>query len=193
MMQSTFNVYPCPMKSPLHPHISLVAKEIEPHLNAYECPESQGVWIPLQSYFNWLQKHAATIKPLPADYVPDVIEDDTQEVLFCPESGCILARYKVGRGFDFHVDRSPLTGGVWLNQGEWDALKSMELHDDLHLIFTAHYQQRVRSESFEYNLLKSFQDRIGEEDFPKVAEFRNWLLDHPKKRDIQAFLLDRKL
>ena len=103
-------------------------REIEPGLEVYECPRSGGLWIPLQSYLAWKEQHpAGTAGPTETTGVP-VPNDSRQRALICPESGRLLLRYRVGHGLQFHIDRSPATGGVWLDKGEWEALKSKGLH-----------------------------------------------------------------
>ena len=79
---------------------------------------------------------------------PVLQDDSSQRALICPESGRLLLRYRVGHGLRFHIDRSPATGGVWLDKGEWEALKSKGLHVSLHLIFTAAYQRQIRSAEY---------------------------------------------
>jgi hypothetical protein len=101
----------------------------------------------------------------------------------------LLLRYRVGHGLQFHIDRSPATGGVWLGKGEWEALKSKGLHVSLHLIFTAAYQRQVRTAEYAENLTETFRDRIGAADFTKVAEFGAWLAQHPRSRDICCYLM----
>jgi Zn-finger nucleic acid-binding protein len=164
-------------------------REIEPGLTAYECPKSGGFWIPLQSYSAWQESHPFQNAPSAIPTAP-VQDDSARRALICPESGRLLLRYRVGHGLQFHVDRSPATGGVWLDKGEWEALKSKGLHGSLHLIFTAAYQRQVRSGEYDENLKETFRDRIGAADFAKVAEFARWLASHPKRRDICCYLLD---
>jgi Zn-finger nucleic acid-binding protein len=96
----------------------------------------------------------------------------------------------VGHGLQFHIDRSPATGGVWLDKGEWEALKSKGLHVALNLIFTAAYQRQIRSEEYVQTLTETFRERIGAVDFSKVTEFGAWLAQHPRRRDICCYLLD---
>lgn len=175
------------MQSPENLHVQLEPKEIEPGLNAYVCPESGGVWIPLQSYFAWREHQ--TEKPVleKQSYALMPADDSKRRALICPESGKMLLRYKVGHGLNFHVDRSPATGGVWLDKGEWEALKSKNLHTQLHLIFTASYQKQIRSEEYEQSLKSHFEERFGP-DFRRVEEFKDWLLSYPRRRDIIAYL-----
>jgi len=165
-------------------------REIEPGLEVYECPKSGGLWIPLQSYLAWQARHPQ-VMAVPSESGAPVLQDDSkQRALICPESGRLLLRYRVGHGLPFHLDRSPATGGVWLDKGEWEALKSRGLHVTLHLIFTAAYQRQVRSSEHVARLTETFRDRIGAADFSKVAEFGAWVAHHPKGRDICCYLLD---
>lgn len=176
------------MKSPAAPDTSLARIELEPGLEAFRCPVSGGTWIPLQSYENWKQGYRSGSHPLPPGYVPDTADDSQQPALLCPESGCLLVRFRVGRGLNFHIERSPRTGGVWLGAGEWDALKSKGLDRELHLIFSHPYQQQIVRELRDEQLRKQFAHRIGEPDFQRVADFVDWLSQHPKQRDIVAYL-----
>src|SRR5258708_476799 len=108
------------MQSPIAPDIRLESTELETGLHAYRCPKSGGYWIPLQSYLDWREVHSQ-VRPLPDGYEPEVADDTSRPALLCPESGCLLVRFHVGHGLKFQIDRSPKTGGVWLDAGEWDA------------------------------------------------------------------------
>ena len=178
------------MHSPVHPDTVMELREIEPGLSAYECPKSGGFWIPLQSYLAWKERQPPAAGATPVGSAPAVQDDSRQRALICPESGRLLLRYRVGHGLRFHVDRSPTTGGVWLDKGEWEALKSKGLHVALHLIFTAAYQRQIRSEEYVEKMTETFRQRIGVADFAKVAEFGAWLAQHPRRRDICCYLLD---
>jgi hypothetical protein len=102
-------------------------QELEPGLHVYKCSTSGGLWIPLQSYLSWKERQAQGTTH--ETHNPQFLQDDsTRRALICPESGRLLLRYRVGHGFQFHIDRSPVTGGVWLDKGEWEALKSRGLH-----------------------------------------------------------------
>ena len=176
------------MDSPAYPDTPLMHKELEPGLSVYECPSSGGVWIPLQSFLDWRERRGEQAVSLPKGYAPVFADDSGNPALICPESGRLLIRYRVGHGLGFHVDRSPATGGVWLDRGEWDALKSHGLHRELHLVFTASYQRRIRSASYNDRLEQTFAARIGAPDLERVLQFKDWLLAHPRRRDIWCYL-----
>jgi Zn-finger nucleic acid-binding protein len=180
------------MKSPVNSSVALVEGEIEPGLKAYICPESGGIWIPLQSYVNWREQHREEPTPAPHEYNLEIGDDSKRRAYICPESGRVLLRYKVGHGLNFHVDRSPVSGGVWLDKGEWEALKSKGLHTQMHLIFTASYQRQVRTAEYDQTIEDNFKNRIGAEQFEKVAAFRDWLATQPKRREIISYLLSQE-
>jgi Zn-finger nucleic acid-binding protein len=179
------------MQSPVYSDTTMLLREIEPGLAAYECPKSGGFWIPLQSYTAWQEKNPSPrADPSANTNAPVALDDSARRALVCPESGRLLLRYRVGHGLPFHIERSPATGGVWLDKGEWEALKSKGFHTSLHLIFTAAYQRQVRSAEYDQSLKETFRDRIGAADFARVTEFGTWLANHPKRRDICCYLMD---
>jgi Zn-finger nucleic acid-binding protein len=139
---------------------------------------------------NWQAGDVARATPLPVGYAPTLADDSGRRALLCPESGRILLRYRVGHNLSFHIERSPVTGGVWLDKGEWEALKSVGLHSQMHLIFTAHYQARIRSEDLDHLLEKTFRERIGADDFLKIQEIRRWINHHEKKRELLCYLME---
>lgn len=180
------------MKSPVNPSVTLQEGEIEPGLNVFICPESGGIWIPLQSYVNWREQHREEAAPAPQQYTPETSDDSKRPAYICPESGRVLLRYKVGHGLNFHIDRSPVSGGVWLDKGEWEALKSKGLHTQMHLIFTASYQRQVRTAEYDQAIEENFKQRVGVEQFEKVIAFKEWLATQPKRREILSYLLNQE-
>lgn len=100
-----------------------------------------------------------------------------------------MQRFKVGHGFAFAIDRS-IAGGVWLDSGEWEALKARNFHDEIHLVFTAPWQKHVRDENAEdayHNMLKS---ALGDELFVRLAALKAELADHPQRNTAFAFLTE---
>jgi hypothetical protein len=57
------------------------------------------------------------------------------------------------------------------------------------LIPTAGYQHKVREEEHAQALVQTFRERVGERDFARAAEFKEWLAPHPKRNCIFSYLL----
>ena len=148
-------------------------QEIEPGLTVFACPKSGGFWIPLQPFLDWKEKTSGS-RPAAARLLRAgrAGRRGWERATICPESGRLLSRYQVGHGLAFHIEHSPVTGGVWLDKGEWEALKSKGLHFTMNLIFTDSYQPaKVRSSEYAQELKETFRNRIGAADFDKVSEF----------------------
>jgi Zn-finger nucleic acid-binding protein len=177
------------MRSPLHSDKEMVELELEPGLRVFECPASKGIWIPLDAYLTW-QQNGGKANPLPHDQPVASIDDSGRRALLCPESGRLLLRYRVSHDLPFQIDRSPFTGGAWLDKGEWDVLKSRSLHNQMHLIFTSQYQAKLRAAEFAKVLEDTFRKRIGAADFHKVQDICQWIGSHPQRRDILCYLND---
>ncbi|MGJ8724751.1 MAG: hypothetical protein ACSHYB_09360 [Roseibacillus sp.] len=175
------------MKSPTSPKTALVKSDLEPNLIAYHCPESGGHYIPAASYWRWLGKNPSRLPQLPvsSDVLPN--EEEPAGIRPCPETQAPMLRYQVGHGFTFTIDRSP-TGGIWLDKGEWEALRSHNFHDELHLIFTLPWQRSVRQEASAQAVIDNLKNRIGEDSLTKVLEFKTWLEAEDEESAILAFL-----
>lgn len=180
------------MKSPIHPHIDLEEYELEPGLNVWRCPSSLGYWMPSPSYWHWhSQQDADALKKIsqtPHPHHAPIPQNGDRKALLCPESHCILLRYRVSGELGFYVDRSPATGGIWLDAGEWEALKDHGMHATLHMIFSNSYQRRVMLEEAENALDEQFFGELSTQDRECVQEMLTWLKPHPLNRRILAWL-----
>ncbi len=132
------------MRSPVDPTSRMIQSEIEPGLVAYTCPKSGGVWIDHKHYWDWLLKQPGFPKPTPAISdmpVPD--NDPHNRPLISPDSGRLMIKYRVGHALNFRIDHDSISGGFWLDKGEYDLLRQRNLHDELHLICSPEYQQHL--------------------------------------------------
>ncbi len=177
------------MQSPLGSHKGLERVELESGLIAFRCPETGGHWIPAENYWRWHGTQPATEVEHEGveakDNTPVSEFDDT--VKLCPESGTVMMRYRVGHGKPFRVDRSR-TGGIWLDGGEWEALKAGNLHHSIHRIFTAPWQQAVRHQALDETLHAQLRERLGAELFARLMALRKELAAHPHREAALALL-----
>lgn len=175
------------MKSPASPSSTLARVELERDLCAFECPETKGHYLPAESYWRWLSKNPNRLPQLPSEEQESPLEESPETVRLCPESGLPMQRYRVGHGFKFAIDRSP-TGGIWLDSGEWAALRERNFHDELHLMFTLPWQRKARLEEQEEQLNQLLMERVGKEAFQRAVDFKNWLKSEPEATSLLAFV-----
>jgi len=178
------------MDCPICKMRTLSQSEIESNLNALECSNCQGRWIQSYQYWKWRDGLGKDVPDeLPAQGPELEVEDSTGAKL-CPECGHILIRHPVGHGISFWLDRCGNCGGVWFDHNEWETLKGRNLHDDIHLIFSAIWQKQVRKEDHEKAMKDFYENKFGPADFAKVKEIKTWIDNHPLKSELQAFLIE---
>lgn len=165
---------------------------LEEGLTAYQCQQSQGVYIPLEQYWNWIAKQPERLEHLPkptseTDEVSATVVAEESEVKLCPETDTIMLRFKMGNGFDFYVDRSR-TGGVWLDAGEWEALRERQFHDEIHLVFTEPWQRKAREEAIKQNTQERLEERFESELLGEMDAIKAKLRNHPYRAYALAYL-----
>lgn len=175
------------MKSPIGERRELVATTLEEGLKAHRCPESGGIYIRLQNYWEWKQGKAATTDGEAADENASPVSEYDEAVKICPETGTLMTRYRVGHGLPFRVDRS-ITGGVWLDAGEWEALHTAGIDRNLHLVFTAPWQKAVISAEQEALYNDRLRKRLGDDFYQQLAALREKIRSHPNSAEAFAYL-----
>jgi Zn-finger nucleic acid-binding protein len=152
------------------------------------CDECGGQWIKSFQYWKWLRAHAQNLPEKPAEEGAQLPISDSTEAKLCPECGHILSRNRVGHGVDFWIDRCASCGGFWFDKNEWDILKSRNLHDDVHFIFSTAWQHAIIEEERRAASERRFEDLIGEEDTARVRAFKEWVSTHRERSKIMAYL-----
>lgn len=176
------------MRCPLCDRASLSRKELEEYLAVKECNKCGGYWISADVYWKWLKKHGRTFPEKPFSEVINTLED-SQKAKICPDCGHILIKYRVGHGISFYLDHCNNCNGVWFDKNEWETLKSRNLHDDIHSIFTTPWQEKVRKEESSKRLEKIYAEKFGD-DYAEIKKIKKWLDEHPRKSTILAYFND---
>ncbi len=162
---------------------------LESGLRAYHCQRSGGYYITSADYMQWLQQQPARLPHLPKEGEPTAANPDPSPALICPETGTLMTRAKVGHGFGFSIDRS-ITGGVWLEKGEWEALKERNFHDEIHLIFTAPWQKHIRDERARKAYENTLETALGNLLLDRLTAVRDELAEHPHRNLAIAYLTE---
>ena len=156
-------------------------------LTVKECNKCGGEFIPSYQYYTWIQVEQ---KPLPALKVETPVQSphDSAPGKICPECGGIMTRHKIGRGLEFHVDRCGQCAGIWLDQGEWELLKEKDFHDKIHYIFSSVWKGELREQEIVLDKEEATRARLGEENYQKVKDFKDWYDTQTEKSLIMAYL-----
>ena len=158
-------------------------------LQAFQCADSGGHYIPAVCYMNWLAKQEARLPHLPESSTPHETVVEPSGARICPETGTLMTRYKVGHGFAFSIDRS-ITGGIWLEGGEWESLRERNFHDEINLVFTAPWQKQVRDEQAQATYEERLESALGADLVARLRALRTELADHPNRSLALAYFND---
>jgi Zn-finger nucleic acid-binding protein len=167
---------------------SLKPSFIDGVFRAHTCSHCKGDWILIENYVAWKEKNPNYEF---ADNVSFAIEDaeETKKALICPMSGQLMQKIKLSANNDHRLDYSVSVGGIWLDNGEWELLKSEGLAGSLNRVVTRQWQNQIRQDSAKQTFTELYQERFGSETYLKIKEVREWLDNQPKKSDLRNYLL----
>ncbi|MGH1541085.1 MAG: zf-TFIIB domain-containing protein [Arenicella sp.] len=158
--------------------------QLQPGLPALTCINCHGYSVNLLTYRHWIEQQPK-IERTPTS---TVTVDDSSKALICNKCSKIMHKYNISIDHDNKVDLCTTCDEVWLDQGEWQLLLELELHDKLTDIITTPWQSDMR----EQEALKRYKEKhvelLGEEDFARLEAFKTWLQEHPKEFEIMNYL-----
>ncbi|MEZ5307691.1 MAG: zf-TFIIB domain-containing protein [Pyrinomonadaceae bacterium] len=177
------------MKCPVCLKTELEARELEPDLFAAVCSDCNGKWISFASYEKWLEGLDGPLPNIDAEPASLTIPE-FELARLCPECRRILVKYHVGKEVAFQIDRCGSCAGVWLDDNEWETLRSRNLHDDLNRVFTDHWQAEVARDETRKSLEQIYLKKFGDADYERIREFKDWVDAHEKKNEIISYVRD---
>ena len=153
---------------------------------ATECPSCDAHWITNFDYWRW---HGQLNLELPEKEADCEFEfADPVAAKSCPDCNVFMAKYRVGHGTFFYLDRCGTCGGTWFDGNEWHSLKSRNLHDEIHKIFGQPWQIAVREEQKKRVIEERMKTLLGEEKYSEANAFRSWLSHDKHREEILQYL-----
>src|SRR6185437_6632571 len=110
--------------------------------SSHRCGQCGGQWVESKRYWAWIESPDRKQPPAPSTDAQFTVVDSIKAKI-CPECGHLLTRAKVGHGVNFHIDRCSHCGGIWFDALEWESLRAMGLHDDVHFVFSKTWQAEL--------------------------------------------------
>ena len=176
------------MKCPKCKTPDLRAARIDNDLPAAGCTTCSGALVSLLYYRDWAERY----QRMPASLALDksVVEEtsDTVTALVCPKCARLMTKYKVSGCVSNRLDVCTGCDEAWLDKGEWELLKALELADKMPLIFTDQWQRNIRKQVAEDNRRNILRKTIGDTALVEVEEFHKWVNENPYKGDILVYL-----
>lgn len=164
----------------------LKIKNPEKDLSVLECQKCFGYWLSAPNYWQWKEKQEAVLPEVEGESTIDA--EDSTSVKVCPECMKIMPKYRIGHGSVNKIERCNTCAGIWFDKNEWELLVSKNLHDEIHKIFSQPWQDKVIKEEAEKRYESLVKQKIGEELFTNVKEFKALITEHREKSIILAYL-----
>lgn len=163
----------------------LKATKLEAGLSAMGCGRCQGAFVSLLYYRDWAEREEPVAEVAELSAEPSA---ETQAALTCPKCGKLMTKYRVSGCKNNRLDLCSSCDEAWLDGGEWEMLKSLELSHQMPMVFTEEWQRKIRQEELEANREARLAKVVGEEDLEKAKAMRAWLKAHPNKAEILFFV-----
>lgn len=183
----------CPVCTPRQ---ALVRAFAEGSPAAHRCGNCGGRWVRNADYTAWMKSGepgSGSAGESAGAARPGGAPDNEPRMRRCPDCQYVLARLRVGQGIDFTIDHCRNCAGTWFDASEWDVLRERGLHDDLLHVLTDEWQQSIRDEERRARLDAAFRARVGDDDYARLLEVKEWLDAHPRRPELLAFLQARPL
>lgn len=168
-------------------NIQLEPQELERGLIVAGCPNCQGKLISLINYRFWLDRYAD--KTTASEIVDAAEVKESESVHACPKCSRLMLKYQVGPDSHHKLDLCPSCDEAWLDKGEWQLLKYLDLHGKLPKIFTDAWQRNIRKQRQEHSINERYQKLLGEDVFERARDFKEWLYEQSQVEDIKQYLI----
>jgi len=175
------------MHCPKCKNTHLKPTKLDDSLPVMGCPSCDGSLLSLLYYRDWAER--VTLEVNDAEYSSEIVQDaDSKTALNCPKCARLMTKYSVTGAMNNRIDLCSGCDEAWLDGGEWQLLKSLELANKLPNVFTEQWQRKVRLEQTELNRIERLKKVVGEQDAERAIAARQWLSNNPNKAVIVQFL-----
>lgn len=154
-------------------------------LLAHGCAACSGALVSLLYYRDWAERSPQEPQ---ASEVAVSEAGDSQQALTCPKCSKLMGKYQISGTRANRLDLCGSCDEAWLDGGEWELLKALELSQRMPAIFTEAWQRRVRQQASEEARRQRFTRLVGEEAINRADEVRAWLNDHPQRRELLFYI-----
>lgn len=165
--------------------------KLEQGLPVMGCEQCQGALVSLLYYRDWAERQlldGIDDTEATSNVAVDQDANDTQSAMTCPKCHKLMLKYKVSTETEHRLDLCGSCDEAWLDGGEWQLLKSLQITHHMPKVFTEAWQNRLRQELKEQSRTQRLIGLIGNEGAEKVTAFKSWLDAHPKRAEVITFL-----
>ncbi len=178
------------MKCPHCKNQVLKGSRLDEGLPVYGCGQCDGALVPLLYYREWAERTGSGLAA-EGDLEQTVslaAENESHKALSCPKCAKLMMKFTISGKTKNRLDFCTSCDEAWLDGGEWDLLKSLELSRLIPSIFTDFWQNNIKKEINEQKLKERFAKILGDKDIEKAEEIRAWIKKHEKRAELLFYI-----
>ena len=136
----------------------------------------------------YLAKSPSINEDLSIDEDTVVMGEDSKGAMLC-SCGQIMTKYRISHESARKLDYCASCQSIWMDEGEWEYLRTNNLHRSINTIFTDSWQRNIVLKRTENVLDENFKGRLGAECYKKLKETREWI-SKSKNKDLMLSYLN---
>ncbi|MEI6429356.1 MAG: zf-TFIIB domain-containing protein [Pseudanabaena sp. ELA607] len=184
------------MKCPKDKSSHLTASRLSSGLEASHCSTCAGYWISALHYEEWQsQQPQFQEPPLISNVVGQVVSGvpalQDGNAGLCPECSSYLKRSRVDSQPAFFLERCPNCNGIWLDQGEWEALTKLGLGAKVPHLFSSQWQLHAREATQAATLRQALREKMGADLAQNIIDLADQLENHEHGSFAVAYIMRR--
>lgn len=174
------------MQCPTCRTVELKPTKLDGGLLAHGCAQCAGALVALLYYRDWAERNPQEQED--ASEVAAIEASDSQKALSCPKCSKLMSKYQISGTRANRLDLCGTCDEAWLDGGEWELLRALELSQRMPAIFTEAWQRQVRQQASAEARRQRFTRLVGEEAIQRADEVRAWLNDHPQRGELLFYI-----
>lgn len=173
---------------PLCQKTDLTPVKLSYDLPALGCTSCGGVLLSLILYSDWRERHPNELPPKAARREGGDLEiEDTKNALLCPKCRGLMTKYRASADARNVLDLCAHCDEVWFDRGEWSQVEDLALSGQLTRVFSDRWQNDLRKADVAKRAEQRYREQLGDV-FEEMSALRERLQDHPKAKEILAYL-----
>ena len=151
---------------------------------ASACQACGGAALAMADYRRWRDqaKHDASADP------GILVVEDHPAARPCPSCARLMQRVRVGGTPDFRLDRCAACALLWLDRGEWEALRANGLAPIVEEILSERWQRDLQANETRARREVQLREKHGADCMDELARVRDWLQTQPHRDELLALL-----
>ncbi|VAW67563.1 hypothetical protein MNBD_GAMMA09-2278 [hydrothermal vent metagenome] len=161
--------------------------KLDEHLLGKSCIVCEGVSFTLSDYLYYLS-HSRPVEEEPVSGTDNVIMlADTKKAMVC-HCGHVVSKFSISHETDRRIDYCSACQTVYLDKGEWEYLKSVQLRNKINSLFTDSCQRQIKLDGTRQVLTNNYKEKLGAINYDHMTKVRDWIYNSPDKDLILSFL-----